>query len=212
MTYNRPEPEWVPKFLEELTTTRKAKRSARAAGIASSTAYYRRNTNRQFAAAWQAALASEKPAAAAADSPEPAFGQTTGWRVRFLEALAETSNVTASAIRANVPIRTIYKARREDRSFAAKWRAALFEGYDNLEMEVLGHLRDANPARKMDVASALRLLAAHRETVERERALREEDDDDAVKASIVTFLERMRQRRLANEKILLEGKATDVAE
>jgi hypothetical protein len=108
-----------------------------------------------------------------------------------------------------VPLRTVYKTRRDDAGFAAKWRAALHEGYDNLEMDLLGHLRAPNPARKMDVASSLRLLIAHRETVARERALREDDDEQAVLDSIDAFIEDMRQRRLANSTILLESEAAD---
>jgi hypothetical protein len=62
----------------------------------------------------------------------------------------------------------------------------------------------------MDVPSALRLLAAHRATVERERALREDDDEQAVLDSIDSFLEDMRQRRLANTAILAgTGKAAN---
>ncbi|MBO9518041.1 MAG: hypothetical protein J7493_08235 [Porphyrobacter sp.] len=131
------------------------------------------------------------------------------WRIRFLELLAETSNVAASAERAQVPTSTVYKLRREDPDFAARWLRALHEGYDNLEMELLGYLRDPQPGRKMDVSSALRLLAAHRETVARERRLSEDDDEQAVLDSIDTFIEEMRQRRAANTAILIEADVTD---
>ena len=139
-------------------------------------------------------------------------GPRLRWVPAFLEALAETSNVTASADRVNVPTRTVYKLRREDADFAARWLAALHEGYDNLEMELLGYLRAPQPGRKMDVAAALRLLAAHRETVERRRALAEDEDEQAVLDSIDAFLEDMRQRRLANEAILIEAESGDGAE
>jgi hypothetical protein len=131
------------------------------------------------------------------------------WRTYFLQALAETSNVARSAAAVGAAPSRAYKLRREDPAFAALWRAALLEGYDHLEMEVLGYLRDTQPARKMDVASALRLLAAHRETVARERALREDDDEQAVLDSIDQFIEDMRQRRLANGAILLEARRDD---
>ena len=87
------------------------------------------------------------------------------WRTYFLQKLAETSNVTASAAHAGVATSRAYKTRREDAKFAAAWRAALFEGYQHLEMEVLGYLRAAEPDRKFDVANALRLLAAHQATI-----------------------------------------------
>lgn len=119
-------------------------------------------------------------------------------------ALAETSNVTASAARARVSTALVYKDRREEREFANKLRAALREGYDNLEIELLGHLRDPQPERKMDVAAAVRLLAAHRATVERERALAEEEDEQAVLASIDRFIDGIRDRRAAN-LMLVEG-------
>jgi hypothetical protein len=126
------------------------------------------------------------------------------WRTPFLHKLAETSNVTASALYAEVSQSRAYKVRREDTDFAAKWRAALLEGYEHLELEVLGHLRAADPARKMDVAGALKLLALHAQTVARERALREDDDEQAVLDSIDAFIEEMRQRRAANAAILIE--------
>lgn len=209
-----PGPAWIPAFLAALTATRKVKRSAKSAGINSSTVYWQRRTNRQFAEAWQIALGAKAPAGAGTgQADECASPRTTiGWRTLFLEALAETSNVTASAVRANVPTRTVYNARREEAGFAAKWRAALHEGYDNLEMEVLGYLRDAKPKRKLDVASALRLLIAHRETVARERALREDDDEEAVLESIDRFIDEMRERRAANTAILTKAEPGDGAE
>ena len=41
------------------------------------------------------------------------------WRIYFLQKLAETSNVTASAAHAGVAISRAYKTRREDEQFAA---------------------------------------------------------------------------------------------
>jgi len=126
------------------------------------------------------------------------------WRTYFLQALAETSNVKLSAARAQISPSRAYKARREDADFAALWRAALFEGYEHLEMEVLGYLRDPDPARRIDVAAALRLLAAHRETVARERALAGDDDEQAVLDSIDAFIDEMRARSAANAAIIAE--------
>jgi hypothetical protein len=124
------------------------------------------------------------------------------WRTYFLQALAETSNIALSAERAGIAPSRAYKARREDAEFAARWREALLEGYDLLEMEVLGWLRAVDPSRKIDVASAIRLLAAHRDTVARERALREDDDEQVVLESIDRFIDEMRDRRAANTAIL----------
>ena len=96
----------------------------------------------------------------ALDQPEPDQpGAESGgklsrnWRGHFLAALAETSNVTASAARARVSPSRAYKLRRDDAEFSAQWRQALHEGYDHLEMDVLAYLRSADPARKMDVCA-----------------------------------------------------------
>jgi len=136
------------------------------------------------------------------------------WRIRFFQALAETSNVTASAARVRVPVDSVYKLKRDNPRFAARWLAALHEGYDLLEMELLGYLRNPRPASKMDVSGALRVLAAHREAIERRRAMidEEEEDEQAMLESLDTFLAQMRQRRFANEAILLEAKTADGAE
>jgi hypothetical protein len=204
---------WMPKFLAALGQGLPIALAAKTAGIDPSTTYYYRTRDPQFAARWQSARAWRATPARAACAGATLPSRSPGWRIAFLDTLVETSNVTAAAARAGVPLRTVYKLRRDDAGFAAKWRAALFEGYDNLEMELLGYLRDPQPARKMDVASALRLLVAHRQTVERERALREEDDEQAVLESIDRFIDEMRVRRAANGAILIEmGGGDDDAE
>jgi hypothetical protein len=198
---------WERDFLAGLRKGRSIAEAAAAAGIAPGTAYSFRRSNARFAAAWEAAYA------AGGRTPRgQRFTRVLQWKRAFLEALAETSNVSASAARVNVPTRTVYRLKREDGEFAAKWLAALHEGYDNLEMELLGYLRDPASSRKMDVTAALRLLAAHRQTVERSRALMEEDDEQAVLDSIDAFLEDMRQRRLANAAILVEAEGGNGAD
>ncbi|HBK15655.1 MAG TPA: hypothetical protein DDZ54_08580 [Erythrobacter sp.] len=129
-----------------------------------------------------------------ADKPAP-----RQWQRTFLEALSETSNVSASAKRAHVPPREAYRLRRCDSDFADAWRAALFEGYANLEMEVLGYLRDPAPKHRMDVASALRLLAAHKDTIAGERATRSNVSAAEVRASIERKVEIFR-RQIANRR------------
>lgn len=132
------------------------------------------------------------------------------WRTYFLQKLAETSNVTASAAHAGVATSRAYKTRREDAKFAAAWRAGLFEGYQHLEMEVLGYLRTAEPDRKFDVANALRLLAAHQATIAKERAKPDdEEDEQAVFHSIDAMIDEMRERSLANDAALALPGADD---
>jgi hypothetical protein len=134
------------------------------------------------------------------------------WTKTFLAALAETSNVSAAARLAGASTAQVYEARRTDSDFAKQWRRALCEGYDLLEIELLQRLRSGIDAegedgkrakRAFDNATALRLLAAHRDTVARERAVREEENADAILASLNTKLERMRQQWLA------AGRATE---
>lgn len=123
------------------------------------------------------------------------------WMPKFLATLAETSNVTAAADHAGVTKAHVYKLRREDPEFARKWQAALCEGYDNLEFELLARLRGGSggdgDGRKFDNAVALRLLTAHRESVARERALRDNEDAAKIVESINAKLEAMRERAMA---------------
>lgn len=198
-------PAWVPAFLTALAETGKVGQSIKAAGISPNSAYFRRRTNLQFAKAWLAALGGEAPPGPETAEQDVPLARNAGWRTRFFETLAQTSSITASAVRANVPIATVYKLRREEAEFADRWMAALHEGYDHLEMELLGHLRDPQPRRKLDVTGALRLLAAHRETVERRRLLTEEEDEQAVLDSIDRFIDDMRERRAANTAIIEEA-------
>lgn len=122
------------------------------------------------------------------------------WMRDFLAALAETSNVTAAAEKARITLSHVYKTRRTDRAFAGKWLTALCEGYDNLEMELLHRLRSGATApdkdRRFDNATALRLLAAHRESAARQRAIRDNEDTDRIVRSINDTLEQMRQRSI----------------
>ncbi len=100
---------------------------------------------------------------------KPAFAT---WSKKFLQHLAETSNVTASAEHASVATSTAYEARRHNPEFNRAWRQALCDGYELLELELLRRLREgevkptaeaARGSRRYDNATAFRLLAAHRE-------------------------------------------------
>ncbi|GAB5348926.1 hypothetical protein [Alteriqipengyuania sp. 357] len=119
------------------------------------------------------------------------------WRTYFLQELAATSNVAASAQFAGVSAARAYKTRREHADFAADWRAALFEGYEHLEMEVLACLRGQDPQRKIDIANAIRLLAAHRAAVVEERARRGGRDEAEIFAALDRKLAKIRSRRIA---------------
>ncbi len=136
----------------------------------------------------------------------PADGKPTSkhWRAHFLAALAETSNVSGSAERARVSPSHAYAARRQDPGFAAQWRDALVEGYENLEMDLLGYLRNPAPERKMDVANAIRLLAHHRQFVAQQRAANDDRSEQEVLDSIDAMIDDMRARAAANAALLAE--------
>lgn len=122
------------------------------------------------------------------------------WRKYFLAALAETSNVTAAAAVAGAHPSRVYKVRRVDPDFARQWQTALLEGYQNLELEVLHRLRFGEArdgAVRFDNANALRLLGLHRETVARERAMRDNEDVSVVRAAIDAKLEQLRKQVVA---------------
>lgn len=208
------EREWERPFLAALSRHGILARAAREAKVGRSTVNERRLKDAAFAERCKAAMPPRQvqhAALAEARRPGPDH-PPTHWRGLFLEALAETSNVKASAARANVPAARVYKARRQQAEFARQWRLALREGYDNLEIELLGHLRAPQAERKMDVAAAVRLLAAHRATVERARALDEEEDVEAVRASIDRFIRGIRANRAANAPLMLEAKNGDEEE
>jgi len=129
----------------------------------------------------------------------------SAWSEMFLSELSATSNVTAAARKAGIHPSTAYDARRSKPEFNRKWQAALCEGYDHLEMELLHRLRtgEVKPAsgakrgaRSYDNATAFRLLSAHRESAARQRAIRENEDADAILASIDEKLDRMRERAM----------------
>lgn len=141
------------------------------------------------------------------------FGAPKNWRTTFLTALAETSNVSASAERADISRSWVNKTRREDPGFARQWLAALCEGYDNLEMDVLNRLRTGESrdpeGNKYDNAAAIRLLSLHRADVARARALRDNDDEEAVLESIDAMIDAMRGRAAANAALLRESDQDD---
>lgn len=185
---------WEAAFLKALAKSKIIKRSAHVAGITTGAVYGLRGRNKAFD---QECIRLMKCDDGSKRAPAPDH-----WKRVFLQTLAETSNVTASAKQADVTAREVYKFRRENSEFAAQWQAALFEGYANLEMEVLGYLRDAKPERKMDVANALRLLAAHKDSIAKETAVRSHVSAAEIRASIERKVELLRQR-VAKEKARL---------
>lgn len=141
----------------------------------------------------------------------PSFAK---WSKTFLAELAATSNVSAAARKAKILTSRAYEARRSNPEFSRKWQEALCEGYDHLEMELLARLREGEikPAasakrgvRVFDNGVSLRLLTAHRESAARGRAIRSNEEAEAIIVSINARLERVRQRMLAAPEAPADG-------
>ena len=141
----------------------------------------------------------------ASDEAAPARRRSAAsgdWCDTFIAALGDTSNIRSAARAADIDPSRAYRRRRDDPDFARRWFAALCEGYDNLEMELLHRLRIGTlekpgkdvARRKYDTATAFKLLLAHRETVSWERARKGSDDEGAILAAINAKIETMRQR------------------
>ena len=197
-------PAWAARFLEALKDGNGVRAAAREAGVTGSTPYDRRRKNQAFRDAWDA-IQPVDGRQAKARTARPIAPRDAQRIEQFLHELAETSNVAAAAAVAGLPVNRIYRLRRTDPDFARQWYAALAEGYDNLEMELLHHLRsgdspgDGTPPRKFDTAIALRCLTAHRESVAREKGRRTLADEVATIASINAKIDDMGARSKAGD-------------
>lgn len=120
------------------------------------------------------------------------------WRVRFLDTLAISSNVTHSAAAAGISLSRAYRLRRAEPEFARQWQAALDDGYLHLELELVRRLRDGDfktdDGQKFDFSNAIRLLAAHRGTASGEQSGERDVSAAEVRASINRKIEEIRQR------------------
>ena len=210
---DRVPPAWMARFLKALPGCESLRAAARAADVPISTVCYRRDRYPAFRAQIEAYL----PAVGGA-KPNWGGARRTGSPklTRFLAALGETSNVTAAATAAGVKIGQIYRRRRTDPDFARRWYAALAEGYDNLEMELLQRLRSGEPdsgnpppktaGRKFDTATALRCLNAHRESVAREKGRRTLADEVVTIAAINAKIDRLRLNGKAAAKAIVSAR------
>lgn len=127
----------------------------------------------------------------------------------FLDALAESSNVAASARAAGVSANAMYRERRRNAGFAARWHEALCEGFARLEAELLsealiaptGNVKEATlKSRAQKYRLGLSLLAAHRAAVRGAKlpATGAAPDGDA-KARLLAKLTAMRAQVAAEE-------------
>lgn len=203
------EPEWEAPFLSALRASGSIRGSARAAGISTSSIYSRRDHVPHFAEQMRVCLAAAQAEAGSAAGCGTAEAAPAGPRKfdRFIAELAETSNVTGAAAAAGVTPSQVYKRRRTYPDFARRWFEALAEGYDNLEMELLGRLRagenaDGGGGVKFDTATALRCLTAHRESVAREKGRRTLAAEVTTIAAINAKIDAMRQKQEDNRRAI----------
>lgn len=133
------------------------------------------------------------------------YNAPKNWPDIFINNLAETSNVKAAADAASVSQTLVYKKRRTDTDFARRWFEALAEGYDRLEMDLLERLRagriedvDAEGnKRKFDVSTAFRCIAAHRDTVAREKGRRTLSQEATTMSAINAKIDALRAKEEA---------------
>lgn len=92
----------------------------------------------------------------------------------FFDLLAASCNVSLATETVGFTTPTVYRLRRMRPDFAARWAAALEQGYARLEMELLRAATDtladrpfdeARPIPKMTVEQAMNVLRAHRNEV-----------------------------------------------
>lgn len=95
----------------------------------------------------------------------------------FLDHLAASCNVTRSAAAAGFCATALYQRRRRDAGFAARWQAALEQGYVRIEMLLIeravdtleGRMPDPDtPIPVMTVHDAIAVLQLHRAAVKGE--------------------------------------------
>ncbi len=122
-------------------------------------------------------------------------GDRHEWHQDFFDGLAETSNVKAAAKHAKISTSQVYRLKRDDPEFARNWDEALLQGYEALELETLDRLRHGTKADgpKYDIANALRLLAMHRESVTKHRALKAANNEEAMIRSINAKISTLRK-------------------
>lgn len=96
---------------------------------------------------------------------------TKTMRTNFLDRLAATCNVRASAAAIDVTADAAYNERRRNAAFAAGWAVALASGYELLELQLVGHALSGGEAVEngdvegigpIDQQLALKLMTFHR--------------------------------------------------
>ena len=141
---------------------------------------------------------------------------------RFLDSLAASCNVTLSAQAAGFSTVAIYRRRRTDAGFAARWQAALEQGYARIEIALVRRAADAlegfapdpdTPFPEMTVRDAVTILQLHRAAVRgdtgvsprwrpRPRSLDEVRDSILTKLEAIASFEKEPQSAASRQSIL----------
>ncbi len=139
-------------------------------------------------------------------------GWTAARRKIFLDHLAATCNIQASADMVGMSRFGLYQLRQRDENFAHQYRTALTTGYDRLEAELLRKAiatvdgvvgdPDAAIAAPMTVDQAMRLLERYRATCTESATKRlprnsraTQAETDAVLLAQIKGLRRRRERK-----------------
>ncbi len=129
----------------------------------------------------------------------------------FLEALADTCNVSEACRRSGVPMTVAYRRRKMDAAFRAEWAEMIAIGYHRLEAVLLRRAfegtvrvitkRDGREERMHEYPNqlGLQLLKMHRETaLEIDDGMAAEDVDE-IRERLVRKLQRLKKRDEAQE-------------
>lgn len=142
---------------------------------------------------------------------------TARMRESFLDHLAATCNVRASADFIGVDPVSVYALRRRDAKFADAWGEALALGYEMLETLLVGHALSGDPgdvlhcgaetrSGPVHVDLALRLLSAHRHAEGKprrggpKRQFASADETDAVLMKKLAAIEARRARAAVEDR------------
>lgn len=128
-----------------------------------------------------------------------------GWQAKFIQQLAETSNVSAACKRAKVSRQEAYRTRDEDAGFKAAWVEALEIATEALELEARrraekGTLEPvfyqgvkAGAIRKYSDTLLIFLLKAHKPEKYRENVRHEHDLSNKMVDTAAALIAAMRQ-------------------
>jgi hypothetical protein len=125
----------------------------------------------------------------------------------FLEELAQSANVTQSAIVAGTSDKRAWQRRQADAKFRAAFLRALAEGYLRLELRMLeralrrafGGAAEADAPSVHEERTWLQLLRQHRAAVQASGIFEEIEDLAVVKQRIADKLDEMNRRLMAVE-------------